>query len=168
MWALSFWTLLACNDKVNARIYSSARLAEDIEAYEEWDHAPGWPDVHAGCEDPHTPIVEIWLNEVAFGAMATEPKVLPDTAALVLQVWLDEQGTEGTLLAMRKVEGIDPDNGDWFWGAFDPEGAAVAAGAASDPDAGPSVADCVGCHRSGVDFVRFPGMVALDPSVACP
>lgn len=161
--------MFAC-DEAPQRIYSSADLARDVEAYEEWEHAPGWPDVHAGCEGSHAPFVEIWLNDVAFAAFdgATDVKSLPDAAALVLQVYSDVGETPGTLMAMRKVEGLDPDNGDWFWGAFDPEGEVLASGSPIDPVGGPSVAECVSCHQTGADFVRFPSVSAVAADATCP
>ena len=47
---------------------------------------------------------------------------------------------------MKKIEGYDTNNGDWFWASYEPNGDINNAG---------SLSSCYNCHSTGTDYIRF-------------
>jgi hypothetical protein len=70
----------------------------------------------------------------------------PDGAVAVKDAFADEAGANiADITVMQKRAGYDPDNGDWFYAQYAPDGTPMASGA---------VAMCVGCHASApTDYI---------------
>ena len=109
-------------------------------------------------QSPHGPVVRIFVNEVAEAAL-TSPDfddVLPYGSIIVKEAYQTEGATPENpgdvtaLTVMYKVEGYDPDNGDWLWLAAAPDGSEIMAEGA--------VEMCIECHaqEGNVDYTLFP------------
>ena len=122
----------------------AAELWEAIDAFESWSEPAGWEGIVPSEDGTHGPYVQIWSDSATLAALtAGEP--VADGSILVKCGFEDAEGAtvgdEGhALTAMQKIEGYDPDHGDWFWAKFDPNtGEALTAGSASG---------CYGCHEA--------------------
>lgn len=127
----------------------AADLWDAIADRASWDQPSKWQGVQPSNDlSPHGPYAEIHGNSIAaanFGATHD------DGAVLTKDIFEDADGTMArNVFAMQKIDGYDPDNGDWFWVRYDLDGSAVAAGA---------VGGCYGCHEDGTDH----SFVDLEP-----
>ena len=100
------------------------------------------------------------MNDVASGVMGSFDGTFPDGAIFVKRGYDGEEpGTDkrGFVTVMQKVDGIDPDNGDWFTLRVWDEDSASPGKLSSYADAD-RVSDCLGCHSpasSDHDYIRF-------------
>jgi len=144
--------LLACGateKDSDADLEIAEEVKTDIEDFEtNYLQPAGWEGVVVSEDGTHGDYVSIWADELAMTAIA-EGTEFPDGATIVKCGYADESG-EGdcALTAMRKIEGYDSDNGDWFWISFDGDGEVNNYG---------SVSGCVSCHSvdSNGDYVRI-------------
>lgn len=128
------------------------KMAEDIwqeiQGYSSWDQAEDWTDVKTSLDGTHGNFVQIWLNQEAFPSFEdTTSTNLPYGSISVKEGYsTSDVSSINTITVMKKIEGFDPDHGDWFWASFDTDGDVNKAG---------SVSSCYNCHVSGMDYVRF-------------
>jgi hypothetical protein len=108
--------------------------------YRTWARAPGYA-TRQPTSAPHGDAVEIFVNDVVAGALASGAiTTWPEGARIVKDAY---EGDEVTVVAAleKRADG-------WFWAEWSADGAAKYSG---KPDL------CIGCHASGGDFVRaFP------------
>ncbi len=158
---LSLLLLVACPTTDKTAIdFNSDDLLVEIEGYETWAQPTGWSGPAPSCDGTHGPLVDIWTNAVAADALAAGTNPLPDGATLIKQGYDEDGVTPRNLTVMRKLTGFDPDNGDWFWGQYDADGAELASGA---------VSGCTGCHGASVgDYVLFPESPVVADVAECP
>jgi len=134
------------------------RLAEELwQSLEEGDYRQEWT---TGVKDPgyaalrdarsvHGESLALYLNDDAADCLEATPESMPDGAVLLLE-HLDGQGNAQALDVMWKREGYDPENGDWFWAEYAPDGRLEKVGTG---------AGCGDCHRAALtnDYVfRYP------------
>ncbi|GIV80816.1 MAG: hypothetical protein KatS3mg051_0170 [Anaerolineae bacterium] len=92
---------------------------------------------------PHGATIRIFVNEVALAAVEAEDfdGVLPYGSIIVKENYMgtpDEPGDLAALTVMYKVEGFNPEGGDWFWLKAPGDGSAI--------DAEGAVEGCISCH----------------------
>lgn len=117
----------------------------DTSAYSEWGT---WPAddfndfsglLTSGA--PHGGIVRIFVNDVALAAAEDFTGELPLGSIILKENYtgtmVDEPGDLDALTIMYKVEGYNPDQGDWYWLKVLADGTIAAEG---------KVAGCIGCH----------------------
>ncbi|MBN1678852.1 MAG: cytochrome P460 family protein [Anaerolineae bacterium] len=123
--------------------------------YVEWKTWPAdrWTDFSGVIQSgaPHGETVRIFVNDIALDAAAAEfDGVLPYGSIVVKENYggtVDEPGDVMALTIMYKVEGYNPDAGDWFWIKANGDGSAI--------DAEGMVEGCIGCHSQdgNADFM---------------
>ena len=121
---------------------------QEIQGYSNWGQAVDWTGVKASLDGTHGDFVQIWLNQEALPSFEDSTSAdLPYGSISVKEGYSSSDGsTINTITVMKKIEGFDPDNGDWFWVSFDPNGDVNKAG---------SISSCYNCHASGTDYIRF-------------
>lgn len=112
-------------------------------SYKNWQHWPGYPGKYPG-KSPHGAFLELYANDVAVQA-AKAGEDMPYGAILVKENYGKDKTTLMSVTPMYKVQGYNPDAGDWFWGKYSPTGSVMAAG---------KVSSCIDCHRQEQDY-RF-------------
>lgn len=147
------------DEEKDASLFSEADLKSEIEGYEDWAQPAGWAGAVVSCDGSHGPRVDIWFNQIAADALFNGEQTLPDGAALVKEAYEEDGVTPTKMSAMRKVDGFSPDNGDWFWGLFAPDGSTLSSG---DLDT------CYSCHTAGQDHIRFPDSPQVADAADCP
>lgn len=131
-------------------------------AYTEWPFEPGVPDGYYVGTEPHGMVLRSFVNDVAMADLDAGASRFSDGAIIIKENHMPgdvdvsgmtpKQAVEGfegdlaVLTYMVKVEGYNPDAGDWFWGRQQPDGTIDAAG---------KVDGCIGCHTgaAGNDYV---------------
>jgi hypothetical protein len=120
----------------------SEDLWVEIEDYQNWNQMADWEGV-VPSESTH--------GDSAYAALNNSEPV-PEGGIIVKDGYNDEDGTDQkAITAMQKIEGYNPDAGDWFWAAYGVDGSVSTSGKADF---------CISCHSSGEDYVVFVG---LDP-----
>ena len=121
---------------------------QEIQGYSNWGQAVDWTGVKASLDGTHGDFVQIWLNQEALPSFEDSTSAnLPYGSISVKEGYSSSDGTSiNTITVMKKIEGFDPDHGDWFWASFDPNGDVNKAG---------SISSCYNCHASGTDYIRF-------------
>ncbi len=128
----------------------------NVDPYGDWEY---WPsdemsgDLSGYLEggSPHGNVVRILVNGVAYEAAMDFQGELPYGSIIVKENYpgesVDEPGDLAALTIMYKLEGFNPEAGDWFW--------VKASGDASVVDAEGAVGGCIDCHgqEGNIDYV---------------
>jgi len=118
---------------------SGERLWERIfteSPYERYAFWPGHEDVQLG-QAPHGIFHRIYTNKDLVSSLPRADKKAP-YGSIIVKENLNSEKELVKITVMAKVEGVDPDNGDWFWAVYTPEGKEEASG---------SLRGCIGCHE---------------------
>ena len=155
---------LACaakvSDSANATMSDedaqiAAEIWNDIQGFEDnWTEPDLWQGIQPSIDGTHGAYVQIWADAAALEAINNGTEV-PDGGTIVKCGFENESGSPvgesgHALTAMRKIDGYDPDNQNWFWVRFDGQTGEV------DRFAG-AVPMCSGCHAADPngDYIRI-------------
>lgn len=121
------------------RLWERFTEESDYTAYGQW---PGHEGKQPG-QSPHGVTHRVFANNRLFSALPTDEA--PEGTLLVKENY-NAADELIDLTVMAKVKGFDPENGDWFWAAYGPDGSVKAEG---------SPAMCLSCHSGmkGNDYV---------------
>ncbi len=117
-------------------------LWDVMSGHERWGQFEG----HEGLQPskgPHAKFVRTFVNSVA-----AEHPAAPDFGSVIVKENYAARDLTSlhSLTVMQRIEGYDPDNGDWFWARYTPSGELTHSG---------KVESCSDCHfdAGGEDFV---------------
>lgn len=102
-----------------------------------WGFWPGYTEIYLG-KSPHGKFLKLYANAPALQA-AREGKPMPEGAIIVKENYGKDKKTLMAVTPMYKVNGYNPEAGDWFWAKYDLKGKALKAG---------KVKGCIDCHRT--------------------
>ncbi len=123
---------ISASDIGGERVWSRITEESDYENYSFW---PGHEGEQSG-QAPHGPFHRIYVNRTLAQALPAEDKTAPD-GSIIVKENLNASRELASLTVMTKVEGFNPDAGDWFWAKYQPDGSIDAEGA---------VTGCISCH----------------------
>lgn len=109
--------------------------------YKNWSF---WPD-HQGMQPgraPHGPLHKVYVNDRALNS----PKPPVQYGAIQVKENYSKNKELKAITVMYKVSGYNPNDGDWFWAKYSPDGKADKVGKPKG---------CIGCHgtRANNDFI---------------
>ena len=134
----------ACGDAAPSDEELTTEAWEAIQGYASWGQVDPWIGIQPSGR-AHGAYVQNWFNDAA---EANHGGTIPDGGIAVKENYETADGREPiAIFVMYKVEGYDPDNGDWFYARYAPDGTVDVAG----QDAG----SCAGCHNDGADVDRL-------------
>ncbi|MDA0525291.1 cytochrome P460 family protein [Methanococcoides alaskense] len=122
---------------------NAAELYEQItqeDNYKEWGIWPGFVELSEG-KDIHGELITIYVSDNAFTAIEDKEDVMPDGSIIVKEGYNPDEELE-RVLVMYKVKDYDPENNDWFWALYSPQGEVTTEG---------KVAGCIDCHSANED-----------------
>ena len=122
----------------------------ETKSYQEWSYWPGYEGFQPG-NSPHGKILQVFLSENGVKNIADEAKSSMDNGVIVVKENYMPDTTLAAITVMYKVEGFNPEVGDWFWAKYDVDGTVAASG---------TPAGCIGCHggKASNDYL-FTGSV---------
>jgi hypothetical protein len=138
----------------------AAQHLSDFQAapYTDWAFEPNVPAGYYVGVEPHGMILRTFINDIAVqdsqgnatefsdGAIIIKENHMPgETDISAMEAQAPVEGFEGNLAAltfMVKVDGYNPEAGDWFWAKTTADGTVETAG--KDPM-------CISCHTQAVD-----------------
>ncbi len=117
-------------------------LWDRMTGYQKWGHFEGHEKMQPG-KSPHGKFVRTFLNSVG-----AESPAAPGYGSIIVKenYSSNDPASLGALTVMQRIEGYDPENGDWFWARYDVKGELTHSG---------KVAMCADCHfdADGDDFI---------------
>ncbi len=122
-------------------------LANPQTGYRRW--AP-WPGTEQGkpSQAPHGAFVRIFANAAALA----NQKSPPHGSVIVKENYAEDRQTLAAVTVMYRSQGFDPQNGDWYWIKYLPDGSVDAM---DTPQGRMAVAGrvsmCVQCHSGAQD-----------------
>lgn len=117
---------------------------QDVDYQANWALWPGKGEQYEGAE-PHGMLLTTYLNEPARGVLTGPEATMPPGAIIVKENYTPD-GTLAAITTMYKVEGYNPEAGDWHWVKFLPDGSVDNDGMAQG-----KVQGCIGCHGGEAD-----------------
>jgi hypothetical protein len=165
IWKLAVWTMSAvmlCACAPTQHQGDQSMAAERLPAPEAdalWtyitktDPYPNWslyppkeglyPSMRRGltpAKNPHGAYLRLYGNKIAIqAATEAEAEPMPNRAMLVKEDYDKDKTTLKSVTIMYKVKGYNPEEGDWFWGRYGPDGRVMESG---------KVQSCIQCHRT--------------------
>jgi hypothetical protein len=137
--------------EINAQVLWQRMTVEtDYTRYEYWPEHEG---MRLG-QSPHGAFHRIFVNNALITGLPSEDRKAPEGSIIVKENYdIDENLMALTIMA--KVPGFDPENGDWFWARYSPDGEILAEG---------SLMGCITCHAGAAfnDYV-IVGNLRRDP-----
>jgi hypothetical protein len=118
----------------------AAELWGEIDGWESWDAAEGWPALSISDDGTHGAFVTIVVNSVEAGGGG-------DGALIVKKGFDDAEGTTAKdgVTVMWKTDQYESESG-WFWAKYSDDGTVALAG---NPDG------CTDCHSGGDDYQTY-------------
>ena len=107
--------------------------------YQNWALFPGKDKLYKG-QHPHGALLTSYVNDVALKGINNRVGVLDDGAIIIKENYMPDKNL-GAVTVMYRVNGYDPDAGDWFWAKYKANGSIEKEG---------KVAGCIGCHTAAI------------------
>lgn len=116
-------------------------------SYRDWGTFPRRDEGFYPGNSPHGDLLRLFIDETAASA-PLEPK----HGSTIVKENFNEDEELLSITVMKRIEGFDPENGDWWYARYTADGEITTAD--GKPVAG-KVESCVNCHRAseGADFV---------------
>ena len=108
--------------------------------YSGWSYWPGREGLYKGTQ-PHGANLKVYVNGPALEA-ARSGKPMPSGAIILKENYGKDAKSLMAVTPMYKVEGYNPEGGDWFWAKYRADGEVEKAG---------KVEGCINCHRARKD-----------------
>ena len=124
---------LTADEVDGARLWERMTGESDYRTYSEW---PGHAGLQPG-QSPHGVWHRVSANRNLFDALPLSDSIAP-AGTIIVKENFDNSRELKNLTVMAKVDSWDPDNGDWFWGMYGPDGTVLAEG---------SLGGCISCHE---------------------
>lgn len=115
-----------------SRLWNRITEEAPYESYSFWPREEG---VQPG-QAPHGPFHRILVNKALMDSLPRDDRIAPHGSVIVKENMNTAREVTGYTV-MAKVDGFDPENGDWYWARYDTDGTVGAAG---------SVDSCIQCH----------------------
>ena len=112
--------------------------------YRSWLLWPGKGERYPGGE-PHGSTLTTYTNATTASALEAGTASMPGGSIIVKENYMPS-GDLGAITTMYKVEGYNPDAGDWYWVKFLPDGTVDMDGMAQG-----MVPTCIACHTGRAD-----------------
>lgn len=114
--------------------------------YTKWKMWPGKEGLYPGTS-PHGAFLKLYVNDPAYKAIK-EKKAMPNGAILVKENYGEDKKTLMAVTPMYKVDGYNPDGGNWFWAKY-----GTADPAKVEVEAAGKVQGCIDCHKARKDWL---------------
>ena len=108
--------------------------------YKTWSLWPGHEEFEPG-ESPHGKLLTTYLNEIAINDLKSNHSQFSNGVIIVKENYSEDKEL-AAFTTMYKVEGYNPDGGDWFWTKFS---------TGWQPEVLGKVKSCVDCHNKNKD-----------------
>ncbi|MCF6158772.1 MAG: hypothetical protein E3K32_09410 [wastewater metagenome] len=134
-------------EEVETEVGKAVRFAHELwdtmqtaEYQENWHMWPGKEAFYSGTR-PHGTLLTTYVNNTAYDAIVNGEEQLSNGSIIIKENYTPDKNLT-TLTVMEKKEGYNPDDNNWFWVAYSPDGSIKMAG---------KVDACISCHGKESD-----------------
>jgi len=110
------------------------RITEE-NPYTNYEYLPGHEGLRPG-QAPHGPLHKVFVNPTLFEALPIESRTAPHGTLIVKENYSTDEELNA-ITVMAKVKQFAPDDGNWFWANYAPDGTVKVSG---------QVSSCIECH----------------------
>lgn len=114
-------------------------LEQEIASYKEWK-TPEWVEGYTESVHPLPTYVKYYVNEKGMSDIDNPPN-----GSIFVKEQFNEDKEIIGLTVMKKVDGYDPANKDWYWAIADTEARITNAGKLNSS----WTSSCISCHKKG-------------------
>lgn len=114
-------------------------LEREIADYKTWQ-TPAWVEGFTESAHPLPAYVKYYVNEAGMSDIDNPPD-----GSIFVKEQFDEDKQLIGFTVMKKIDGYDPENKDWFWAIADEAGVVTNAGKLNTS----WTSNCIDCHRKG-------------------
>lgn len=114
-------------------------LEQEIAGYQGWQ-TPGWVEGFQESVHPLPAYVKYYVNDKGMSDIDNPPN-----GSIFVKEQFDEDKQFIGLTVMKKVDGYDPGNGDWYWAIADTDAQVTHAGRLNSA----WTSNCIDCHKKG-------------------
>jgi len=114
-------------------------LEQEIAGYRSWQ-TPDWVAGFQPSRHPVPKYVRYYVNDKGVSDIDNPPN-----GSIFVKEQFDEDKKFINLTVMKKIDGYDPDNGDWYWAITDEARRVTNAGKLDTS----WTSSCISCHRKG-------------------
>lgn len=102
--------------------------------YKNWQ---SWPDYQGvqPARSPHKPLNKVFVNAVGLASL----KAPVNYGTIEVKETLTQDMELRNITVQYKLQGFNPDGGDWYWAMYDPDGTVKMAG---------KLDGCIACHEN--------------------
>ncbi|MDZ7794302.1 MAG: cytochrome P460 family protein [Spirochaetia bacterium] len=110
------------------------RITEE-NPYTNYEYLPGHEGLRPG-QAPHGPFHKVFVNHTLIEALPVESKIAPHGTLIVKENYSTDEELSA-ITVMAKVKQFAPNDGNWFWTNYAPDGTVRVSG---------RVSSCIECH----------------------
>ncbi|MFN3168351.1 MAG: cytochrome P460 family protein [Phycisphaeraceae bacterium] len=114
-------------------------LEGQIADYKTWQ-TPDWVDGYQPSRHPVPKFVRYYVNAKGMSDIDNPPD-----GAIFVKEQFDQDKQFINLTVMKKIDGYDPENGDWYWAITDDQRRVTNAGKLDTA----WTSSCISCHKKG-------------------
>lgn len=114
-------------------------LEQEIANYQEWK-TPDWVEGYTESVHPLPAYVKYYVNDKGMSDIDNPPN-----GSIFVKEQFDEDKKIIGLTVMKKIDGYDPGNKDWYWAIADTEARITNAGKLNSS----WTSSCISCHKKG-------------------
>ena len=114
-------------------------LEQEIASYKNWK-TPGWVEGYTESVHPLPAYVKYYVNDKGMDDIDNPPN-----GSIFVKEQFDEDKQIIGLTVMKKIDGYDPANKDWYWAIADTEARITNAGKLNSS----WTSSCISCHKKG-------------------
>jgi len=130
----SFFGLPVGKERARANV-----LEQEIAHYKTWKQPVGYEDFEPSVH-PLPAFVKYYVNDAGMNSFDK-----PVDGSVFVKEQFDKDKQLIGLTVMKKIEGYDPDNNDWFWAIANTDSHITNAGRLNSA----WTSNCIDCHRKG-------------------
>jgi hypothetical protein len=151
-WAYAIHEIIPSETFVPMPGANAEKLNEYIiryQPYRSWKLWPGKGRLYEGTE-PHGSLLTTFVNDIAYRSIRKKAGMREGSIIAKENYTADKEFI--ALTVMYKIEGYNPEAGDWFWARYAPDGKVEASG---------KVGACIKCHsrRKDNDYIYTGAVV---------
>ena len=114
-------------------------LQQEIADYRQWK-TPEWVEGYTKSVHPLPEYVKYYVNDIGMSDIDNPPN-----GSVFVKEQFDEDKELMGFTVMKKIDGYDPENNDWYWAIADNSGRITNAGKLNSS----WTSSCIDCHKKG-------------------
>jgi len=114
-------------------------LEQEIADYQTWQ-TPSWVAGYQESAHPVPTYVRYYVNDIGMSDIDNPP-----AGSIFVKEQFDEDHNFLNLTVMKRIEGYNPEAGDWYWAIADTDGQVTNGGRLDDR----WTSNCISCHSRG-------------------